>query len=77
MDAAAALGQAMLLRSGDRYAADLLHDLAVDGWLLVNIPTVEQAAEAIRRQHWDCEVRQREVRDAEAVLALVVAQAVA
>lgn len=71
MDATAALAAALLLRAGDCYAIDLLRELAVDGWALVNVPSIEQAAEAIRHQKWDAQSRTREERDADAVLALL------
>lgn len=72
MDAADALAQALLLRRDDAFAAQLLADLEAQGWTLVHLPTIEQAADAICHQPWRVERRDRETGDAEAVLNCVL-----
>jgi len=71
MDAADALAQALMLRPGDSYAAVVLADLAAAGYVVVHLPTVEQAADAICHQRFDPSGRHREDRDAAAVLDLI------
>ena len=66
-----ALAVALLLRRDDTYAARLLAELEAQGWTLVHLPTVEQAADAIAHQRFDPSGRHREDRDAAAVLDLV------
>ncbi len=70
-DAVEALAAALLLRRDDTYAAQLLVELEAQGWTLVHLPTVEQAADAIAHRRFDPEQRHREDRDAAAVLNLV------
>jgi len=70
-DAVEALAVALLLRRDDTYAAHLLAELEAQGWTLVHLPTVEQAADAIAHQPWLAERRNREDRDAAAVLDLI------
>ena len=70
-DAVEALAVALLLRRDDTYAARLLAELEAQGWTLVHLPTVEQAADAITHQPWRAERRNREDRDAAAVLDLI------
>jgi len=70
-DAVEALAVALLLRRDDTYAVRLLAELEAQGWTLVHLPTVEQAADAIAHQRFDPEQRHREDRDAAAVLNLV------
>lgn len=69
MDAAAALAQALLLRRGDTYVDDVLIYLAAAGYVVVHLPTVEEAADAICHQRFDPSGRHRE--DAQAVLDLI------
>lgn len=71
MDAADALAQALMLRPGDSYAIVVLADLAAAGYVVVHLPTVEQAADAICHQRFDPSGRHREDRDAAAVLDLI------
>lgn len=70
-DAVEALAEALLLRRDDTYAVQLLAELEAQGWTLVHLPTVEQAADAIAHQPWLAERRNREDRDAAAVLDLI------
>lgn len=70
-DAVEALAEALLLRRDDTYAALLLAELELQGWSLVRLPTVEQAADAICHQRFDPSGRHREDRDAAAVLDLI------
>ena len=70
-DAAEALAVALLLRRDDTYAVRLLAELEAQGWTLVHLPTVEQAADAICHQRFDPSGRHREDRDAAAVLDLI------
>ena len=72
MDAADALAQALMLRHGDTYADEVLSVLASQGWTLVHLPTIGQAADAICHQPWRAERRDRETGDAEAVLNCVL-----
>jgi len=71
MDAADALAQALMLRPGDSYAVVVLADLAAAGYVVVHLPTVEQAADAIAHKPWRPERRHREDDDAAAVLNLI------
>jgi len=70
-NAAEALAVALLLRRDDTYAVRLLAELEAQGWTLVHLPTVEQAADAICHQRFDPSGRHREDRDAAAVLDLI------
>ncbi len=70
-DAVEALASALLLRRDDIYAVQLLAELEAQGWTLVHLPTVEQAADAICHQRFDPSGRHREDRDAAAVLDLI------
>ena len=70
-DAVDALAEALLLRRDDTYAMQLLAELEAQGWTLVHLPTVEQAADAIAHQRFDPSGRHREDRDAAAVLDLI------
>jgi len=70
-DAVEALAEALLLRRDDTYAARLLAELEAQGWTLVHLPTVEQAADAICHKPWRPERRHREEDDAAAVLDLI------
>jgi len=70
-DAAEALAGVLLLRRDDTYAVQLLAELEAQGWALVHLPTVEQAADAICHQRFDPSGRHREDRDAAAVLDLI------
>ncbi len=71
MDAADALARALTLRPGDSYAIVVLADLAAAGYVLVHLPTTEEAEMAILHQNWHAERRHREWFDAQAVLDLI------
>ena len=70
-DVAEALAGALLLRRDDTYAVQLLAELEAQGWTLVHLPTVEQAADAICHKPWRAERRHPEEDDAAAVLDLI------
>ncbi len=71
MDAAAALAQALLLRRDDTYVVVVIAMLAAAGYVLVHLPTTEEAEMAICHQQWHAERRHREWFDAQAVLDLI------
>jgi hypothetical protein len=71
VDAATALAQALLLRRGDTYVDDVLIFLAAAGFVVVHLPTTEEAEMAILHQQWHAERRHREWFDAQAVLDLI------
>lgn len=71
MDAADALAQALMLRPGDSYAIVVIADLAAAGYVVVHLPTTEEAEMAVLHQNWHAERRHREWFDAQAVLDLI------
>lgn len=72
--AEAELALAMALRRGSTVAREILDMMESDGWVLMHVPTLDQAVGAIHHQPWHPDVRSRESHDAEAVLEWILHQ---